>query len=82
MGDDPVAAFRAIYAKRTLAVSERRPEVVDEIYDADCGCYELKEIVQRAITIGEHHRDYDPSIARIIVLKEGAIPSANTANLR
>lgn len=82
MGDDPVAAFRAIYAKRTLAISERRPEVVDDIYHADCACYELKAIVQRAIAIGEHHREYNPSIARVIVLKEGVLPSANTVNLR
>jgi hypothetical protein len=82
MGDDPVAAFRAIYAKRTQAISERRPDLVDEIYRSDCGCHELKSIVERAKAAGQHHRDYAPSVLRVLSLKEGFVPAENAANLR
>jgi hypothetical protein len=82
MGDDPVAAFRAIYAKRTRAFVERRPELVDEIYRPDCGCYELKPIVQRATASGEHVRGYDPRVLKVIEVRKVEPATPNLASVR
>jgi hypothetical protein len=82
MGDDPVAAFHAIYAKRTRAISERRPELVDEIYRSDCICYELKAIVQRATAAGQHHRGYDPNVLKVIEVTKYDPLRSNLASVR
>ncbi|MGH2688442.1 MAG: hypothetical protein ACRDKW_06505 [Actinomycetota bacterium] len=62
MGDDPVAAFRAIYEKRTRAFVERRPELVDEIYHPACACVDLKAQLQGNIEHGGIHVGFDPEV--------------------
>jgi hypothetical protein len=69
--DDFETAFRAIYAKRTSAVVNRRPELVDQIYLPDCNCYELKSLIEQSIQRGGHHVGYDPKVTSVERIKEG-----------
>jgi hypothetical protein len=78
--DDLNIAFRAIYAKRTLATVERRPEIVDEIYLPDCNCYELKSMIENSIKRHGHHVGYNPEIV-LLREKETRIGGGNLASI-
>lgn len=80
-GEDVESAFRAIYSKRTRAIVERQPEVVDEIYLPDCNCYELKSIVQEGIRRTEHHIGYHPTVL-LVKRQETGVGGGNIASVQ
>lgn len=80
--DDLNTAFRAIYAKRTQATVEGRPEIVDEIYQQDCECYELRSMIEEGIRRGGHYVGYNPAILLIRELTQGFARGPNLATVR
>jgi hypothetical protein len=82
VGEDVEAAFRVIYSIRTRAVSERRPELVDEIYRPACGCRNLRSIIEKATAARQLHHGYDPKVTLVIRLTEGFVQAPNLADLR
>lgn len=80
--NDLDTAFRAIHAKHTRAIVERRPEMIDQIYRQDCECYELKSIIEEGVRKGGHHQGYQPEVLLVRTLKEGYVSGPNLGNIR
>ena len=80
--DDVAVAFRAIYAKRTRATVEARPDIVDEIYRPSCECSELKSMIEGGVRRGAHYVGYNPSIVLVYELTEGFARGPNLATVR
>jgi hypothetical protein len=79
--DNLDTAFRAIYAKRTQAIVEGHPELVDDIYLPDCNCYELKSIIQEGIRRAEHHVGYQPTVL-LVREQDTTVGGGNVASVR